>query len=48
MLASTCYEQNGIVASQEIVFINTGLSFFTLSEKDNKWTLIGCDEENCE
>ncbi|KAM3281958.1 wall-associated receptor kinase 1-like [Capsicum chacoense] len=44
ILASKCYEQNGELASQEIMFINTGVSFFTLSEKDNRLTLLGCDD----
>ncbi|XP_060211643.1 putative wall-associated receptor kinase-like 16 [Lycium barbarum] len=43
-LASQCYEQNGELASQEIMFINTGVPFFMLSEKDNRLTLIGCDD----
>ncbi|KAG5607432.1 hypothetical protein H5410_028924 [Solanum commersonii] len=44
VLASKCYEENGELSAQQLVFLNTGVSFFTLSEKDNKLILIGCDD----
>lgn len=44
VLASKCYEENGELSAQQLVFLNTGVSFFTLSENDNKLILIGCDD----
>ncbi|KAG5606512.1 hypothetical protein H5410_028004 [Solanum commersonii] len=44
VLASKCYEENGELSAQQLVFLNTRVSFFTLSENDNKLILIGCDD----
>lgn len=44
VLASKCYEENGELSAQQLVFLNTRVSFFTLSENDNKLILIVCDD----
>ncbi|KAM3281954.1 wall-associated receptor kinase 4 [Capsicum chacoense] len=44
MLASLCYNQNGELVDQKATLINTEVSSFTLSEKDNRLLLIGCSD----
>ncbi|XP_009766020.1 wall-associated receptor kinase 1-like [Nicotiana sylvestris] len=40
----SCYEQNGELAERKTMRIDTGVPFFTLSDKDNRLTLVGCDD----
>ncbi|PHU18122.1 hypothetical protein BC332_13817 [Capsicum chinense] len=44
MLASLWYKQNGELVDQKATLINTEVSSFTLSEKDNRLLLIGCSD----